>query len=1002
MPISAWSSGDTFAPEHLIHRLPVCAKETMPPLPPPLADEARKKLATIFQVARQKGFDLRIPAELAGEIQSVFAFSDFIARTCQRYPEVLDDLLQSGDLKKTYPSGTYRNLLQARLPAPPEDPLDVVQQHLGNELRAVRRREMIRIAWRDLAGRADLDETMTDLSALADACIDGALTVLYDGLCRQRGTPTGPGGTPQQLVVVGMGKLGARELNFSSDVDLIFAFPESGRTIGEASSISNDEFFTRLCRQLVRVLGQVTAEGFVFRIDTNLRPFGESGPLAMSFTALEGYYQNQGREWERYAWIKARVVAGDDRAGNDLLTILQPFIYRRYLDYGVFDSLREMKQKIAMEVKRRGIEKNIKLGAGGIREVEFFGQIFQLLRGGVEPELQERRILRVIDLLVGYGSLEPDTGAALRAAYCFLRQVEHRLQAYQDQQTHDLPDDPTGRMRLAWAMGFPDTTSFMTALEDHRRLVHRQFATLLEPVTETAAETADNLQIELLSTVWRASVDPEQAQAILADTGFSAPQDVLGRLAFLRRQTDKLKFSTEGRQRLNRLMPLFLMETSRADQPDLTLGRIIDILASIGRRTTYLALLAENPTVLQHLVRLAGASHFIATFLARHPVLLDELIDPRTLFSPPERAEMESDLAHTLEKVPSDDMEFLIESLCIFQQVNTLRVAAADVSGVLPLMKVSDHLSDLAEVILDAVVKIVWRDLAAKHGQPADRIGGPTGDNGFAIVAYGKLGGFELGYGSDLDLVFLHAAAKGQTTGGPHPIDNTQFFSRLGQRVIHVLTTHTRAGRIYETDMRLRPSGSSGPLVSHIDAYEKYQRDDAWTWEHQALIRSRAICGDPTLKQRYQQIRQAILVQQRDLQQLRQDVRDMRRRLMEENVLPDKAIFDLKQGRGGIVDIEFLVQFLVLACAHEHPNLTRWTDNVRLLVTLMDSGLIDHATAYRLREAYLTYRAAVHRLSLQNQPPRLPMERFRTKCDYVVNAWQHFLEDDGLSKIPHE
>lgn len=974
----------------------------MPALPAPLAEEARNKLATLSEAAGRKGIDLQIPTDLADEMQFVVAFSDFVARTCQRHPDVLHDLLQSGDLNRSYPPGTYRSMLQSHLPTALEDRLEAVEQRLGNELRAVRRREMIRIAWRDLAGRADLDETMADLSALADACIDGALAGLYDVLCRQLGTPTGPGGTPQQLVVVGMGKLGARELNFSSDVDLIFAFPESGRTLGHASSLSNDEFFTRLCRHLVRVLGQVTAEGFVFRIDTNLRPFGESGPLAMSFAALEGYYQNQGREWERYAWIKARVVAGDDRAGHELLTMLQPFIYRRYLDYGVFDALREMKQKIAMEVKRRGIEKNIKLGAGGIREVEFFGQIFQLIRGGVEPDLQERRILRVLDLLVTYGSLEPDIRTALREAYCFLRRVEHRLQAYRDQQTHDLPEDATDRMRLAWAMGYHDTASFMTALEGHRGLVHKQFATLLEPVTETAAETTDTFSIEPLATVWHASLDPDQAHAILADAGFAEPQDILRRLDFLHRQTEKHKFSHEGQQRLDRLMPLFLMETSRADQPDLTLGRIIDILANIGRRTTYLALLAENPTVLQHLVRLAGASHFIATFLARHPVLLDELIDPRTLFSPPERAEMESDLAHTLGKVPSDDMEFLIESLCIFQQVNTLRVAAADVSGVLPLMKVSDHLSDLAEVILDAVVKIVWRDLAAKHGQPAAWLDRPPGGNGFAIVAYGKLGGFELGYSSDLDLVFLHAAAKGQTTDGAQPIDNTQFFSRLGQRVIHVLTTHTRAGRIYETDMRLRPSGSSGPLVSHIDAFEKYQRGNAWTWEHQALIRSRAICGDPTLRQRYQQIRKAVLVQPRDPQQLKHDVRDMRRRLMEENVLPDETLFDLKQGRGGIVDIEFLVQFLVLACAHEHPDLTRWTDNVRLLVTLMDSGLIDHATAYRLREAYLTYRAAVHRLSLQNQSARLPLERFQTKSDYVISAWQHFLEEEGAPQHPQD
>jgi glutamate-ammonia-ligase adenylyltransferase len=433
-------------------------------------------------------------------------------------------------------------------------------------------------------------------------------------------------------------------------VDLILAFPEGGRTVGAPSAISNDEFFTRLGRRLVRALGQVTADGFVFRIDTNLRPFGESGPLAMSFAALEGYYQNQGREWERYAWIKARVVAGDKQAGRSLLTLLQPFIYRRYLDYGVFESLREMKQKIAMEVKRRGIEKNIKLGAGGIREVEFFGQMFQLIRGGVEPDLQERRILQVLSLLVDHGSLAPQTGAAMRDAYRFLRRVEHRLQAYRDQQTHDLPADPAHRLRLAWAMGYSDPTSFLTALADHRRLVHHQFATLLEPVAEGTATSDTKTPIDPLSTVWHASLDPDQAHAILAKAGFADPPDMMRRLTFLHRQADKHKFSAEGQQRLDRLMPLFLTETSRADQPDLTLGRIIDILANIGRRTTYLALLAENPMVLQHLVRLVGASHFVATFLARHPVLLDELIDPRTLFSPPGREELQRDLAHTLDK----------------------------------------------------------------------------------------------------------------------------------------------------------------------------------------------------------------------------------------------------------------------------------------------------------------------------------------------------------------
>ncbi len=960
----------------------------MSDLPPDLKQEAQDKLDALCDAARKAGLDLLIPEDLTGEMLGVLACSDFVARTGQRYPEVIADLLETGDLHRRYPAGTLRDRLQARLTdanmafTAPED-------RLGSVLRGVRRREMVRIAWRDLAGHADLAETVEDLSALADACIEAALNALYRGLCRDLGTPAGPTGTPQQLVVIGMGKLGARELNFSSDVDLIFAYPESGRTQAGASSLTNDEFFTRLCRRLVRVLGQVTPEGFVFRIDTNLRPYGEGGPLVMSFNALESYYQSQGREWERYAWIKARVVAGDARAGAGLLAMLRPFIYRRYLDYGVFESLREMKQKIAMEVKRRGIEKNIKLGAGGIREVEFFGQIFQLIRGGVAPELQERRILTVLALLVRQGTVPPADGAALRESYIFLRRVENRLQAYRDQQTHDIPEGASDRRRLAWAMGYPEASAFMAALDRHRRFVHDQFATLLEPAAEPAAQRQAK-RTEPLSRVWHATLEADQAQAILAAYGFSDPREILARLRFLRRQVEKSKFSREGRQRLDRLVPLFLLETSRAANPDLTLGRVVDILAGIGRRTTYLALLAENPTVLQHLVRLVGASHFIATFLARHPVLLDELIDPRTLFRPPERPALEADLVRTLDQVPPDETEFLIESLCIFQQVNTLRVAAADVSGVLPLMKVSDHLSDLAEVILEAVVQRVWRTLAARHGQPA---GGETAGSRFAIVAYGKLGGFELGYGSDLDLVFLHEAPPGQTCGGPQPVDNAQFFARLGQRVIHMLSSHTRAGRIYEIDMRLRPSGSSGPLVSHIDAFARYQQEDAWTWEHQALIRSRAICGDPALRTRFAHIRREVLVHRRDRQHLKQDVADMRQRLRRENPPPEQTLFDLKQGRGGIVDIEFIVQYLVLAYAGRHPELTRWTDNVRLLVTLIDSGLVDHVTAYRLREAYLTFRAVVHRHSLQNQPPVVPAAHFQTKRDHVIRAWEQFLGD---------
>ena len=742
---------------------------------------------------------------------------------------------------------------------------------------------------------------------------------------------------------------------------------------------------------MIKTLSQVLPEGFVFRVDTGLRPFGESGPLVMSFNALENYYQSQGREWERYAWIKARIVAGDRTDGEALLALLQPFVYRRYLDFGVFDSLREMKNKIALEVRRKGMARDIKLGAGGIREIEFFGQFFQLIRGGVVPALQERRIMRVLELLAREGYIQTETRDRLTEAYIFLRRTEHRLQAFADQQTHHLPSDPQELERLARAMDFESRHAFEDVLRAHRDFVHRQFDTLLENEDQQSAGDDKHTDVKPFVGVWQEALDATQAETFLAKIGFESPSAIMAHLEDLRRQAHRTKISPEGRRRLDRLVPLLLKAAAQTDHPDQTFKRIADILISIGRRATYLALLAENPPVLQHLIRLAGASHFIAALIARRPVLLDELLDPRTLYAPPGRNELEADLRTLVAKTPPDDLEFMIESICIFRQVNTLRVAAADVTGVLPLMRVSDHLSDLAEVILQEVVELAWTHLVARHGQPAGGQDASSRATGFGVVAYGKLGGLELGYGSDLDLVFLHSAERGYTQGGDHPIDNGQFFARLGQRIIHILTAHTRAGRIYETDMRLRPSGNSGPLVSHLDAYAKYLREEAWTWEHQALIRARVVCGHKALRGRFEQIRREVLAQPRNRRQLRQEIAEMREKLRQQQGAEEVDMFDLKQGRGGIVDIEFLVQYLILGRSHQFPALTEWTDNVRLLVSLIDSGLLKPETAYFLREAYLILRAASHRLSLQNLPAKVSRERFQKPRRRVERYWRHFM-----------
>ncbi|GBC62733.1 bifunctional [glutamate--ammonia ligase]-adenyly l-L-tyrosine phosphorylase/[glutamate--ammonia-ligase] ade nylyltransferase [Desulfonema ishimotonii] len=919
-------------------------------------------------------------------IRRVFGFSDFVARNCARFPQMADALIRSGDLDRSYEPDAYLSGLESALAGADGE------ESLKSGLRRFRRREMIRIAFRDLAGQADLQETLRDLSALADAAIEGASERLYRWHCEKYGTPVSRDGVAQRLVVLGMGKLGARELNFSSDIDLIFAFPEPGMTCGEASPITNDDFFTRLCRRLMHVLSANTADGFVFRVDADLRPAGKSGPLVMNFDVTESYYQEQGREWERYAWIKARVVAGDKTAGAQLLKRLNPFIFRRYLDYGVFESLREMKQNIALEVRRKGMGDNIKLGAGGIREIEFFGQIFQLIRGGVVPELQARPIQNVLDRLVQEHLIPPDICRELQAAYRFLRNAENRLQEFADAQTHKLPGDGAGRERLALSMGFDGWDAFAGELERHTAAVHGHFNSLLK--TEDGADEKESGHDDTgadLTGIWQGQADDEEGRNLLKDAGYGDTETALKRIAEFREILAAKAMGVEGRERIDRLMPLLIRETGRSDRATLTLDRIISLIRSIRGRSCYISLLLENPHALDHLVRLADTSSWIVKFLSQHPVLLDELLDPRTLYVPPERPELEKDLRRRLDRIDPEDLEYQMDALRIFKQINTLRVAAADITDAIPLMRVSDHLSDIAETALSEVLALTWKHAAERHGIPACDPPLASGEMGFVVIAYGKLGGLELGYGSDLDMVFLHSGSGGESQGGRIPLDSTTYFARMGQRFLHMLTTHTTTGRLYEADMRLRPSGSSGILVCSVESFRSYQADAAWTWEKQALVRARPIAGDRRLMDRFEAIRAEVLTHPRDPELLRREIIRMRTRMKKELLRPEPGIFDLKQGDGGIVDIEFLVQCLVLLNACRHPGLLRWTDNVRMIRTLCDTGVIDEVTAYFLRKAYLIYRAVGHKLNLREAPAKVAEKRFELLRTQVRKAWDTYI-----------
>jgi glutamate-ammonia-ligase adenylyltransferase len=952
--------------------------------------EAAEKWQAFRDAAEAQSIGVPEDPEWGRMARDIFSFSEFISHTCIRDPSLLAELVSSGDLMKSIDPEAWLPAIRRRL----DDIGDA--DELGRELRRIRRREMVRIAWRDLAGWSDLDQTMIELSAFADACLEVALGYLDYWQSPLFGIPMGSNGGVQRLVVIGMGKLGARELNFSSDIDLIFAYPENGTTTGGQDAISNEEFFVRLCRQYIRLMGAVDAEGPLFRVDLRLRPYGDNGPLVMSFDAMEDYYQQQGREWERYAWIKARAVAGDREAGLRLLGRLRPFVYRRYLDYGTFESIRDMKRKIAREVALKGMQDHIKLGPGGIREIEFFGQTFQLLRGGVLPSLQCRGIQEVLGRLARDGAISSAARDELTRAYRFLRNTEHRLQEYADQQTHQLPERPAGQERLAASMGFEGPEAFFRELDHHRRRVEHHFGQILElegAVDAVGAEGRANAGVTAgLSAVWLFPRQ-EDSETLLRGAGYEDPAAVIRLLESHQQDPATRALSQVGRNRLDHVIPGLLAGAMRAARPTLVLGRLLDLIKTIQRRTVYLALLQENPDALTQLVTFAEASPWMVSYLMRHPVLLDELLDPRTLYMPPDRRALEDDINRRFDQIEPDELEHQMEALRVFKQANTLRVAAADIIGSLPLMRVSDHLSDIAAVALEQALALSWHHLTRRHGLPECQLDGGPLEQGFAVIGYGKLGGLELGYTSDLDLVFLHAGTGGETRGGGRPMDSVQFFARLGQRIIHVLSTQTSAGVLFETDMRLRPSGDGGPLVCHIDAWEAYQMEDAWTWEHQALVRARGICGDPALIRRFETVRRRVLARPRVKATLQREVVEMRERLRKEHTSRRRTDFNLKQDRGGMVDIEFLVQYVILLMAQRNPQLLQWTDNVRQIQALSENGIIGDDMAHRLRMAYLTYRAQAHRLSLQERPPVVPVDRMKDLRRMVVRLWNRVMGD---------
>ncbi|MBZ2170180.1 bifunctional [glutamate--ammonia ligase]-adenylyl-L-tyrosine phosphorylase/[glutamate--ammonia-ligase] adenylyltransferase [Marinobacter sp. F4216] len=958
-------------------------------LPPVLADDVARSWNTVFP----DGCPAWLTAvdDLTAEVVAdALSRSPFLRQVLERSPDHIRECLNIRGLSQP----TTPEFLNHRW----QDYLTHVtdEASLQVALRRFRREAQFRIIWRDLMRWADLSETVAAASAFADVCIEGALEWLYGDSCEQFGTPWGIDPVsgkeaPQKMVVLGMGKLGGGELNVSSDIDLIFAFPSAGETRDGRRALDNQTFFIRLGQRLIQALDQITADGFVFRVDMRLRPYGQSGALALSFAALEAYYQDQGRDWERYAMVKARVVAGDQRAGQVLMRSLRPFVYRKYIDFSAFESLRNMKAMISREVRRKGMENNIKLGSGGIREIEFVVQAFQLIRGGRDRELQQRSLLVILGELEALELLPVTVVAELREAYVFLRNLEHALQGMEDRQTQLLPEDDLSRARVALIMGFEDWADCLSELDLHRKNVARHFANII--ASDDDDQAGSGMVAEEWYALWLSELDQASSVGWLRSHDFEDAEDSYRLLKELKQNRTVQTMQTQARRRLNQFMPVLLEALTQVENPSETLSRVLQLVEAVLRRTAYLVLLLENPGARTQLVKLCSDSPWIARQLADTPLLLDELLNAESLYYPPAKAELEDDLRQQMLRIPFEDLEEQMESLRHFKKAHVLRVAAAELKGTLPLMKVSDYLTWIAEVVLDHVVDVAFANLVSRHGYPGRSDGAPP-ETDFAVIGYGKLGGIELGYSSDLDLVFVHTADAELSTDGDKPIDNAVFYTRLGQRIVHILNTQTPSGQLYEVDMRLRPSGNSGLLVSTLSAFERYQEKDAWTWEHQALARARGVAGCANTLSGFEDIRHRILCQRRDAEGLRQEVVEMREKMRASLATPDgnrNQVFHIKHDPGGLVDIEFMVQYLMLTHSADHPELTRWSDNIRQMEALGQVGILPVEDAEKLRDVFIALRSTIHRRALQNLSSKVEGDAFEAEREYVISVWKRVM-----------
>ena len=895
---------------------------TTPSQPHALTDA---RYAELTALCRGAGIRLHDDAGVAERLRRLLTASDFAFEALRRDPRLLD----------------ARGLDRLRDPAPASARASLLGSggdDFHARLRRFRRAEALRLVFRDVNGLDDLADTLSGTTVLYETLIAAALRDAEARMRSRFGIPRNPQGAPQSLVVMGLGKLGGGELNFSSDVDLILAFPESGETDG-ARALDNAEFFARVARELVRSLNEAGMDGIAARVDLRLRPFGEAGPVAASFAAMEQYYQREGRDWERYAWIKARPVAGDVVAGKRLLELLRPFVYRRYFDYTALAGLREMKALIDAEVARRDLADHLKLGPGGIREIEFIVQLQQMIRGGRDPALRVQGFLPALDACARRGYLPADRVRILREAYLFLRRLENRVQMFADQQTHAIPGDPLARARLAAGLDFADWDALQAALDAHRAAVSEAFAAVLLP---RAGEHAQGGSSEAGENLWRAARAQRLDAGALQGAGFAADDALVSTLAGA---ASLRGLSARGTQRLDHLLPSLIEAARKTRAPNAALINLGKLVQAIARRSAYLALLEEHPAARTRLARLCAEDAWLAERVIAQPLLLDDVLDPRLEHLPDGEDLIALELLDAVRQ--EDDAEAVLAAIAEWRDSFVLRAGLALRDQQADAVATSRRLADVAGAVIGAVLELAMRELVAQHGcLPGD-------SSGFAVIGYGSLGGCELGFASDLDLVFVYDSTRAAMgSDGARPLEGTRWYARLAQRVVHWLSTPTRGGRLYEVDTRLRPDGSKGLLVASLSAYAGYQRERAWVWEHQALVRARAIAGDGALRAEFARDRAHVLARPRDAEATIAEIRRMRAQWRAERDRSDVRTFDLKQGAGGLLDIEFLLQGLVLLNAARHPRLAHRTDTPGLVEACADAGVLPRDDALTLREAH--------------------------------------------------